>query len=182
MYTPMLVHDADIHLHTWSSGIYTQWMAQQLQNAKWKATPASLLFWQTVVRTHASQFQTQPWDAIIAMPYHPWRLVQRGYSLPHWMAHQLQKAWPHLQIRQPLRKMPRPAQAKQPDFKSRAHNIRQAFTVKDEVDRQRFLLIDDVRTSGSTLHAAAKALYQAGAKKVDAYVLLQAPQPKTKKT
>ena len=59
-------------------------------------------------------------------------------------------------------------QAKIKDSAKRSMNVHNAFQVSDEWDVTglTILLVDDVATSGSTLHEAALALYRAGALKV----------------
>ena len=54
------------------------------------------------------------------------------------------------------------------DSNKRAGNIRGAFKVNDgwDVTGLRIIVVDDVATTGATLHEAAKALYKAGAAKV----------------
>ena len=50
----------------------------------------------------------------------------------------------------------------------RANNVKGAFSVSDKWDISglRVVIVDDVATTGATLHEAAKALYKAGAAKV----------------
>ena len=56
----------------------------------------------------------------------------------------------------------------------RAENVQGAFRVptdaRGEVKGRRFILVDDVLTSGATLDACARALLRAGAAQVDALV------------
>lgn len=56
--------------------------------------------------------------------------------------------------------------------KQRRDNLRQAFCVRPKeihhIKGKRVILVDDVMTSGATLNAAAKALLDAGALRVDA--------------
>ena len=56
----------------------------------------------------------------------------------------------------------------------RATNVQGAFRVpaeaKGEVSGRRFILVDDVLTSGATVDACARALLRAGARQVDVLV------------
>jgi ComF family protein len=53
----------------------------------------------------------------------------------------------------------------------RTHNITGAFAVKGEVAGGKFLLVDDICTTGSTLMACASALFAAGACDVKCFTL-----------
>ena len=54
------------------------------------------------------------------------------------------------------------------DINKRAGNVRGAFEVSSnwDVTGLRVVVVDDVATTGATLHEAAKVLYKAGAAKV----------------
>ena len=58
----------------------------------------------------------------------------------------------------------------------RLANCRGAFTAAPErVAGKRVLLVDDILTTGSTMHEAARTLKKAGAERVDALVVARAP-------
>ena len=59
---------------------------------------------------------------------------------------------------------------------ARRRNVRDAFVVRDATALPaHVVLVDDVMTTGATLHAAAKALRRAGVRRVDAWVCARAP-------
>lgn len=57
----------------------------------------------------------------------------------------------------------------------RRRNLRGAFAVVRPVQGLRIAIVDDVMTSGATLHEAATALRRAGASDVQAWVAARTP-------
>ena len=103
-------------------------------------------------------------DALMPVPLHPQRLREREYNQSLLLAHGLSQ---HLQV--PLllscllRVRPTEPQTSL-SKKERLTNLRRAFAVNDvsRITGQRILLIDDVFTTGTTLHECAKTLRKAG--------------------
>ena len=113
---------------------------------------------------------------IIPVPLHRKRLRQRGYDQALELAKPLAVAC-GLPLRDDLlhRRRATAAQSRL-HADQRKRNLRNAF----EVDSERALLscvvlIDDVMTTGATLHAAAKALRRAGVERVEAWVCARVP-------
>jgi ComF family protein len=113
-------------------------------------------------------------DLIIPLPLHPERLKERGYNqsfeLAKPIAQQLQLA-----LRPDLleRRINTEHQARLSQAE-RHKNMRNAFYAKQHIDGKHIVLIDDVMTSGSSLHAAASCLKKAGALRVDNWILARA--------
>jgi len=103
-------------------------------------------------------------DVLMPVPLHPQRLREREYNQSLLLAHGLSQ---HLQI--PLllscllRVRPTVPQTSL-SKKERLTNLHRAFAVNDasRIKGQRILLIDDVFTTGTTLHECAKTLRKAG--------------------
>ena len=105
-----------------------------------------------------------PLDGIIPVPLHPRRLREREYNQAHLLAHRLgQELGIPLILASLLRIRPTPPQTSLPK-KARLTNLRKAFSVTSPalIKGQRILLVDDVFTTGTTLHECAKTLRQAG--------------------
>ncbi len=64
-----------------------------------------------------------------------------------------------------------PSQKSTESYNDRTENVRNAFRCNDSLHGKRIIILDDIMTTGSTLSECAKALYAAGAAKVDCAVL-----------
>ncbi|MFC5578921.1 ComF family protein [Lysobacter niabensis] len=115
-------------------------------------------------------------DAIVPVPLHRARLRRRGYDQALELARPLACAL-ELPLRDDLlRRVRETAAQSELDAVARRRNLRGAFAlmpgapVPDHV-----ALVDDVMTTGATLHAAAAALKQAGVRRVVAWVCARVP-------
>lgn len=149
--------------------LYTGALAQLVPAAKfggrWSLLPAlAQLILPTV------QAAPRP-DLLIAMPLHPKRLKERGYNQAQEIAAPLARAL-HLPLEHDLliRSRDTEHQARLTG-KARRDNMRNAFSVHGDLTSRHVAVIDDVMTTGASLQAAAKALKQAGAARVDGWVL-----------
>ena len=61
-------------------------------------------------------------------------------------------------------------------------NVRRAFVCETSLEGTTIALIDDVMTTGATVAAASKALLEAGASRVDAWVVARTPPPTSART
>lgn len=110
-------------------------------------------------------------EAIVPIPLHRARLRQRGYD----QALELAKPLAHA-LRLPVRadalqrRKTTTAQSRL-DATGRQRNLRDAFVIPDSAALPaHVVLVDDVMTTGATLHAAARALRKAGVQRVAAWV------------
>lgn len=107
-------------------------------------------------------------EAVIPIPLHRKRLVERGFNQAALMAAQVAGA---LKVPLELRSLQR-IKATLPQVglsrSERTVNLRGAFSVmeKAKVSGKRLLLVDDVYTTGATLSEASKSLLRAGAREV----------------
>lgn len=118
-------------------------------------------------------------DLVIALPLSAPRLHARGYNQALELARRLA---PRRKLARGLlrRVQDAPAQTSL-DRQARVRNMRQAYAVDPSwaatIQGRRLLLIDDVMTTGATLHAAARTLQAAGAAAVSAVVLARTDLP-----
>ncbi|WP_373975267.1 phosphoribosyltransferase family protein [Chitinibacter sp. SCUT-21] len=114
-------------------------------------------------------------DYIIAMPLHPNRLKERGFNQALEIAQMIAKQW-HLPLKNKslLRIRDTEHQARL-NAKARRKNLKGAFVCQHDYTNKSILLVDDVMTSGASLHEAAAALKKAGAAQVFNLVLARTP-------
>lgn len=117
-------------------------------------------------------------DLLLPMPLAPRRLAERGFNQALLLARQLERGKVETQLLLRLRETGSQTAL---DRRARQANVGGAFGVEPlraaEVRGKAVLLVDDVMTSGASLHAAAKALRQAGAQRVSAVVLARTDAP-----
>jgi len=136
------------------------------------ARPLGDLLWSAVIPC-ASELRT--W-VVVPVPLHPGRLAERGYNQAALLARRM--AW---RLGAPVRAMalarlldtPRQATLERAP---RLTNVAGAFRVRQPgtIAGRSVLLVDDVRTTGSTLGACTAVLMAAGAARVRTAVLAQA--------
>lgn len=120
-------------------------------------------------------------DAVVAVPLSRRRLAERGYNQSWEIARVLGRqlgvaTWPTL-----LRRTRDGAHQVDLPLPLRRRNMRGAFAVDaarvPALCGRHVAVVDDVMTSGATLREAATALLNAGAARVDAWVLARTPPP-----
>jgi len=111
-------------------------------------------------------------DLVLPMPLAPRRLAERGFNQALLLARRLAPAKADARLLLRLRETGSQTAL---DRKARRANVRDAFGIEPlrygELAGRAVVLVDDVMTSGASLHAAANALRQAGAARVAAIVL-----------
>ncbi|MCB9127080.1 MAG: ComF family protein [Ardenticatenales bacterium] len=116
-------------------------------------------------------------DVVGAVPLHEARRKERGYNQAELLADRLAAerglAVAHHAV-QRIRATPPQVGL---DRAARQSNVDAAFRAAASVVGQRWLLVDDVCTTGATLEATAKALRHAGAREVWAIVLARPVAP-----
>lgn len=117
-------------------------------------------------------------DALLPLPLAPARLAERGFNQALLLARALHAAKADAQL---LLRLRATAAQSHLDRAGRAANVRGAFGLdplrQPEVRGRHYLLVDDVMTSGASLHAAAQALRGAGAASVAAVVVARTEEP-----
>lgn len=109
-------------------------------------------------------------DALVPVPLHPRRERHRGYNQADLLAQRAGTTLglPVMTALRRVRDTPRQVGA---DAATRHANVAAAFATVGDIRGGRFLLVDDVFTTGATIGACASALREAGAVGIGAVVL-----------
>ncbi|HEU4754386.1 MAG TPA: ComF family protein [Armatimonadota bacterium] len=117
----------------------------------------------------AEQLESAPWkpDALVPVPIHWLRRLERGFNQSELIAEQLSRASGvpvHRLLRRTRYTLPQVGQSRS----HRAENLRGAFALggRDALRGARLALVDDVRTTGATLLECTAVLRAAGASRV----------------
>lgn len=113
-------------------------------------------------------------DLLLPMPLHPTRLAERGFNqaaeIARRLARRLDMAWATTGLSR-LRDTPPQAGL---DLRARRRNLRGAFRCELDLHGRHVALVDDVMTSGASLHELAQAARRAGALHLSAWVVARA--------
>ena len=110
-------------------------------------------------------------DAIVPIPLHRARLRQRGYDQAQELAKPLARALGIPLLADALRRCRTTTAQSRLDATARQRNLRDAFDAASTAKPPaHVVLVDDVMTTGATLHAAARVLREAGVERVDAWI------------
>jgi ComF family protein len=110
---------------------------------------------------------------LVPVPLHVWRERRRGYNqsliLSRWVGE-----WVGGRVEDCLRRVRSTRTQTALNRTDRWRNVRNAFSLKKKTSidvKGRFVLMDDVFTTGSTLNACAKVLRKVGVGRVDVFTL-----------
>jgi len=141
---------------------------------------AGLLMARLMVRAGADILKSA--DAIIPVPLYRWRLWRRRYNQSALLARKICRDTDKTFRPELLRRLRSTRSQTGLDHEERRRNVRNAFIVPNQsrasVAGKSLVLIDDVRTTGATLEACARALKAAGAAHVDVLTFALVPKPK----
>ena len=113
------------------------------------------------------------YDLVVPIALHWRRYAQRGYNQAHEMAHECAK-YKNVLLCDVLVRTRHTKRQSSCSADERVNNVKDAFVIKDKYKKvlknTHVLLVDDLMTSGATLHASARALFAVGVKKVTVVV------------
>lgn len=121
-----------------------------------------------LVREAGPVLRAGQWDAILPVPLHPLKLREREFNQAERLARHLSRAAGIPLNAKLLRRVSPTMTQTKLTREQRAANMKNAFSVRDGayVNGKRFVLLDDVFTTGATTNACAAVLRRAGAAEV----------------
>ena len=111
---------------------------------------------------------------LVPVPLHPRKERERGYNQSALIAESIAGRFEGVRLRFLLERIVDTRSQTQFNRQERYRNLRNAFSLakKSAINpNQRYIIVDDVFTTGSTLNACAATLRKAGAKRVDVLTL-----------
>ncbi len=154
--------------------IYAYPLDRLLQGLKYAGRLALADFFASLIATSVCAWP----DRLIALPLSRQRQRERGYNQAREIARGLARRGAVPLDDALIRVRETPAQASLA-WSDRARNVRGAFAATRALDGLRVAIVDDVMTTGATLHAAAVAARRAGACAVEAWVVARTLPPET---
>lgn len=122
--------------------------------------------------------QAWPVELLVPVPLHPSRERERGYNQAQLLGLALAEQHGIRQCPAALRRVVATRAQVGLDQQERRHNVQGAFVAERKlVQKRAVLLVDDVYTTGATMHASAQALHDAGARTVYGLTLTRAGSP-----
>ncbi len=138
----------------------------------WNGEGLADLLGRAFAECSGSDLRAAGFDVVAPIPLHWGRRLSRGYNQSEAVAREL-AAGIGVPFARVLRRVRYTPQQLQPSREARRANVKGAFLVRTgaSVAGNAVLLVDDVMTTGSTLHEAARVLKTAGAARVAVAVL-----------
>ena len=122
-----------------------------------------------MARAMENALTVRDYDCIVPVPLHLRRLRQRGFNQALLLSRDL-SVRTGIPVREWLERKTYIKPQSKTRIGRRAENVARAFCASPDCRGKRVLLVDDVRTSGSTAWACAQALRKAGAASVSLWV------------
>jgi len=121
----------------------------------------------------AQRVEIRP-DCIVAMPLHPARLRERGFNQSLELARQVASILNIPLLNHACQRVRDTPPQSALTWKERGKNMRKAFTCTEDLSGKHVAVVDDVMTSGASVNELARALRQANAREVSAWVIARA--------
>lgn len=157
-----------------AAGLYEETLRLAVQRFKYRAAVDLEGLLAGLLASALEQSPVHGADLILPVPLHPSRLRERTYNQSLLLARGLggRHATP-VDDNLLVRTRPTPPQQGL-GLQERRHNLKGAFALRERLDGERILLVDDVLTTGATARECSRTLRDGGAAEVRVAVLARA--------
>jgi competence protein ComFC len=126
-----------------------------------------------LLRRRLQEVENAPWDSVVPVPMPLFQKLERGFNQSEWLAEDIAKAFSKPLLKDALIRSGLQRQQAKLGKKEREKNVRRRFRAMGVAGRH-ILVVDDILTTGNTASECARALKDAGAKRVDVAVVARA--------
>jgi len=144
-----------------------------IQSLKFQTKHCCAKIMGTLMAEHFKHLDEKP-DAIMAVPLHTQRIIERGFNQSEQIAQHLHKQLGIPTFQNSLTRTINTASQASLNAIERRKNIKGAFRYKALKDIESVAIVDDVVTTGSTANEIAKTLKKAGVKRVEIWAFSRA--------
>jgi competence protein ComFC len=163
--------DSDLQFNSASAAVMaTEFMLDIVHRYKYRH---ALWFEPLFVPAACSALRTRGWDGIVPVPLHPARQREREFNQAERLARHL-SAESGIPLRTDIVRRTRPTRVQASlDRRERARNVAGVFEIVPDrrLNGGRFVIVDDVLTTGATTSAVSAVLRSAGATEIVVWTL-----------
>ncbi|GGK36189.1 amidophosphoribosyltransferase [Caldalkalibacillus thermarum] len=156
---------------------YNAWTQELIARYKFRGDERLKYFFAAVIREHARQqgIDTGQIDLVTAIPLSSGRLSERGFNQSDLIARLVAETWQRPYRSELLQRQGAEEKQSKKGRQARMEKILTMFlnnpACQADIINKRIMVIDDIYTTGATVHAAALALKRGGAKQVFSYTV-----------
>ncbi|MDQ8186915.1 phosphoribosyltransferase family protein [Pelagicoccus sp. SDUM812002] len=154
----------------WSIALFRGPLRELIYSLKYKEGLWALRDIRELARSAPGLSEFAGESVLVPVPLHSRKLRERGYNQSELLAEELREVIPNCRVEDLLCRHVDTVSQTQFDRKQRIRNLKNAFSLRQNraIDPpKRYIIVDDVFTTGSTVNACAAALRRAGARSID---------------
>jgi competence protein ComFC len=157
----------------YASSVYDGGVKKLLRSFKFRRRKPIRPVLSRLLRRRLQEVDGVPWDSVVPVPMPLFQKLERGFNQSEWLAEDIAKALAKPLLKNALSRKGVPRQQAKLGKKEREKNVRRRFRASG-VEGRHVLVVDDILTTGNTASECARALKEAGARRVDVAVVARA--------